>query len=71
MILVSVEELAAFLALKPDTLRRWVYARTYPALKAGKTIRFDLDTVLPMFGMTESQVEAAKTTIRSQRENAA
>lgn len=44
--LVTAEQLAEYLSLRPGTIRRWMRAGIIPCLKlSGKVIRFDLDEV--------------------------
>jgi len=41
--LITAEQLAERLSLRPDTIRRWTRAKIIPCLKlSGKVIRYDL-----------------------------
>jgi len=42
---VSVEEIAAHLAVKPDTVYKWLERKSMPAYKAGRLWRFKISEV--------------------------
>jgi excisionase family DNA binding protein len=43
--LLSVEEFAAALGVRPATVRQWVWMRKIPYLKVGRCVRFKRETV--------------------------
>jgi excisionase family DNA binding protein len=52
--LVDINELSQRLSISKGTLYNWVYLRRIPFIKAGRSLRFDLEAViqsLPHFGM--------------------
>jgi excisionase family DNA binding protein len=56
--LLTVEELAQRLRLRPSTIRRWAQENIIPALRlSGKVIRFDLDEVLTALRSKSSNKE--------------
>lgn len=38
---LSIEELAQYISVSPNTIRSWVWQRKIPCFKAGRLVRFD------------------------------
>jgi excisionase family DNA binding protein len=43
--LMTVDDVAEFLAVSPKTIRNWVFRGQIPFLKVGETVRFELAQV--------------------------
>jgi len=43
--LLGVEEVAAYLGLRPATIRRWVFERRFPTVKLGRRVLIRRDVV--------------------------
>jgi excisionase family DNA binding protein len=55
--LIDINELSVQLSIKKGTLYNWVYLRRIPFVKAGRSLRFNLDEViqsLPHYAMIGS-----------------
>ncbi len=52
---ITVEQLADIFQVKGETVRGWVKEGHVPYLKAGGTIRFDLEQVLEHFAKGETK----------------
>lgn len=50
---VTVEQLADIFQVKGETVRKWVKEGRVPYLKAGGTVRFDLEQVIEHFAKGE------------------
>jgi excisionase family DNA binding protein len=57
--LLTTEEAAEYLRLKPGTIRNWVNTHKIPYIKMGRNVRFDmkvLDAWLKRKGVEESTI---------------
>lgn len=52
---ITVEQLADIFQVKRETVRKWIKDERVPYLKAGGTIRFDLEKLLEHFAKGEGK----------------
>ena len=60
-VLLTVNELSTFLKVSPHTIYYWVSRSEIPAIRMGKHLRFDRDTVLAHFIAVSQQSSKAST----------